>query len=118
MLGKNGFPAIDSSSTTLCRDDVVWRLALMWSLLWILLIVVFVLERLLLLLLLLNGIRRWVANAARFKRESALHQQGLVRRREANRQTVVVGVAAVIVIHVADAQLAHHRLIAVLRLSL
>lgn len=116
MLGKNGFPAIDSSSTTLCRDDVVWRLALMWSLLWILLIVVFVF--LLLLLLLLNGIRRWVANAARFKRESALHQQGLVRRREANRQTVVVGVAAVIVIHVADAQLAHHRLIAVLRLSL
>lgn len=70
--------------------------------------------------MLLSGIRRWVANAARFKRESALHQQGLVRWREAYRQTVVVvvTVTAVFVIHVADAQLAHHRLIAVLRLSL
>lgn len=76
---------------------------------------------LLLLLLLLNGIRRWVANAARFQRESALHQQGFVRRREANRQAgvvAVVAVAAVVVIHVADVQLADHRLVAVLRLSL
>lgn len=72
----------------------------------------------LLLLLLLNGIRRWVANAARFQRESALHQQGLVRRREANSQAGVVTVAAVFVVHVADAQRPNHRLVAVLRLSL
>lgn len=72
----------------------------------------------LLLLLLLNGIRRWVVNAARFQREPTLHQQGLVRRREANSQAGVVAVAAVFVVHVADAQRSNHRLVAVLRLSL
>lgn len=45
--GKNGFPSRTRGqrSTTLCRDDVVWRLALMWLLLLLLLllIVVFVL---------------------------------------------------------------------------
>lgn len=36
--------AIGSSLTTLCRDESIWRLALMWLLLLMLLIVVFVLE--------------------------------------------------------------------------
>lgn len=110
------FVFLANGSTTFCRDYHTWRLALKMLLLLLLLVSV-----LLLLLFLLYGIHRrfqWAANAARFERETSLHQQGFVRRRQADRHNAVVAMVAVVVAQVADAQLVHHRLIAVQRLSL
>lgn len=119
-----------NGSTTFCRDCHIWRLALKLLLLLlmvvVLVLVVFQLFLLLLLLLFLfllllfYGIHRrfqWTANAARFERETSLHQQRFVRRRKANRYDSVA-VVAVVVAQVADAQLVDHRLIAVQRLPL
>lgn len=119
-----------NDSTTFCRDCHIWRLALKLLLLLlvvvVLVLVVFQMFLLLLLLLFLfllllfNGIHRrfqWTANAARFERETSLHQQRFVRRRKANRYDSVA-VVAVVVAQVADAQLVDHRLIAVQRLPL
>lgn len=110
------FVFLANGSTTFCRDYHTWRLALKMLLLLLLLVSV-----LLLLLFLLYGIHRrfqWAANAARFERETSLHQQGFVRRRQADRHNAVVAMVAVVVAQVADAQLVHHRLVAVQRLSL
>lgn len=107
-----------NGSTTFCRDYHTWRLVLKMLLLLLLLAV---LVLLLLLLFLLYGIHRrfqWAANAARFERETSLHQQGFVRWRQTDRHYTVVAMVAVVVAQVADAQLVDHRLIAVQRLPL